>query len=241
MLNMKKLFLVLGMVTCMLAMCACGNEAADVSAFYVTEDEATEWGTSIVESLNSIVISGAMADYSAYEAEYAALESWSLAIEDMGDYQGVIGVSSSVSDDEAIIVVEIEGSQRNAEVEIIIDESYAMTSASTNVTYSFGEQMGKAGLNTLMGMGTVFTVLILISLVIGCFGYIPKMLEQFTKKDAVEVKEAPVVAAAIEEVEEELVDDLELIAVIAAAIAASEGAASAEGYQVRSIRRARRA
>ena len=34
-------------------------------------------------------------------------------------------------------------------------------------------------------------------------------------------------------------DDLELIAVIAAAIAASEGAASTDGYVVRSIRRIR--
>ena len=40
-----------------------------------------------------------------------------------------------------------------------------------------------------------------------------------------------------EAVQEE--DDLELIAVIAAAIAASEGAASADGYVVRSIRRIR--
>ena len=36
---------------------------------------------------------------------------------------------------------------------------------------------------------------------------------------------------------EQALDDTELIAVIAAAIAASEGAASADGYVVRSIRR----
>ena len=40
-----------------------------------------------------------------------------------------------------------------------------------------------------------------------------------------------------ETVQEE--DDLELIAVIAAAIAASEGASSTDGYVVRSIRRIR--
>ena len=37
---------------------------------------------------------------------------------------------------------------------------------------------------------------------------------------------------------EELSDDLELVAVISAAIAASEGAASTDGFVVRSIRRA---
>ena len=36
---------------------------------------------------------------------------------------------------------------------------------------------------------------------------------------------------------EELSDDLELVAVISAAIAASEGAASTDGFVVRSIRR----
>ena len=38
--------------------------------------------------------------------------------------------------------------------------------------------------------------------------------------------------------QEELSDDLELVAVIAAAIAASEGASSTDGFVVRSIRRA---
>ena len=38
--------------------------------------------------------------------------------------------------------------------------------------------------------------------------------------------------------EEDLTDDYELVAVIAAAIAASEGAASTDGFVVRSIRRA---
>ena len=37
---------------------------------------------------------------------------------------------------------------------------------------------------------------------------------------------------------EDLTDDYELVAVIAAAIAASEGAASTDGFVVRSIRRA---
>ena len=41
-------------------------------------------------------------------------------------------------------------------------------------------------------------------------------------------------------VEENLTDDLELVAVIAAAIAASEGASSTDGFVVRSIRRAGR-
>ena len=100
--------------------------------------------------------------------------------------------------------------------------------------------MTKAGLNTLMGMGTVFAVLILIAVLISCFNFIPKIQAAFSKKD----KKAEVAAdnAVAQIVENEAVqeeDDLELIAVIAAAIAASEGASSTDGYVVRSIRRIR--
>ena len=42
---------------------------------------------------------------------------------------------------------------------------------------NMGERFGNAGLNTLMGMGIVFIVLILISLIISAFGIIHKLEE----------------------------------------------------------------
>ena len=100
-----------------------------------------------------------------------------------------------------------------------------------------GELMLNAALNTLMGMGTVFIILILISLLIGCFKFIPQIQEKFSKKNKqpAAAPAAPVVAAPVEEEEE--TSDEELIAVIAAAIAASEGSTSTDGFVVRSIRR----
>lgn len=100
-----------------------------------------------------------------------------------------------------------------------------------------GEAMAKAGLNTLIGMGTVFIVLILISLIISCFGVIPKIQKAFAK-DKAEGQTAGKEAAAAVQAEETAVDetdDLELVAVIAAAIAASEGAVTTDGFVVRSI------
>ena len=100
-----------------------------------------------------------------------------------------------------------------------------------------GEAMARAGLNTLIGMGTVFVVLILISMIINGFAVIPKLQKAFSKKadEGQSVKEnaAPVVQAEEPAVDE--TDDLELVAVIAAAIAASEGATSTDGFVVRSI------
>lgn len=99
-----------------------------------------------------------------------------------------------------------------------------------------GEKLGNAGLNTLMGMGVVFVVLILISLVISAFGLINKA-EARKKAAAPAPAPAPAVQApAVEQQEEDLTDDLELVAVIAAAIAASENT-SPDGLVVRSIRK----
>ena len=100
-----------------------------------------------------------------------------------------------------------------------------------------GKKLGNAGLNTLMGMGVVFLVLILISFVISAFGLINKAEER--KKANVPAAPAPVPAApaaSVEEPEEDLTDDLELVAVIAAAIAASENT-NPDGLVVRSIRK----
>lgn len=94
---------------------------------------------------------------------------------------------------------------------------------------------GKALMNTLIGMGTVFLVLIFISFIISLFKYIN---QADTKKpiEAAPIPPAPVIET-VEEPEEELADDTELVAVITAAIAAYAGTSS-EGFQVRSIKRA---
>ena len=112
---------------------------------------------------------------------------------------------------------------------------------------NMGERLENAGLNTLMGMGIVFLVLILISLIISAFGIIHKLEE---KKDGRKRKVVPEADARVRGIgeetaglletdsapAEELTDDRELVAVIAAAIAALEGT-DPSGFTVRSIRR----
>ena len=103
--------------------------------------------------------------------------------------------------------------------------------------------MTKAGLNTLLGMGSVFCVLILIMFIIYLFGIIPKIqkksAEKKAKKQAVstETSVEKTIANIVEKEEGELVDDTELVAVISAAIAAYEGNSSTDGFVVRSIRK----
>ncbi|MBO5054907.1 MAG: OadG family protein [Lachnospiraceae bacterium] len=234
---MKKWLLVLGMITCMLGLTACGQEKEEETPL-MTEADAEMLGQNIVETINQYVVQNAQ-DQATDPVLISAIESWESAAEDMGNYVEIISTESELDEKDGVIDVRIKGSNREAIVEIVID-NMAVTTVATNVEYTFGEKMQKAALNTLLGMGTVFIVLILISAIISCFNFIPKIQAKFTKKPNKEdVKTAAVdntIAQIIEK--EELSDDLELVAVISAAIAASEGAASTDGFVVRSIKRA---
>ena len=99
--------------------------------------------------------------------------------------------------------------------------------------------MTTALVNTLMGMGVVFVVLIFIAFVISLFNYLPK---PGSKKAPVPTTPEPVkeVAPVVEEVQEST-DDTELVAVITAAIMSYKASIGeevpADGLVVRSIRK----
>ena len=235
---MKKWLLILGMITCMAGLTACGGKE-EITPF-MTESEAVDYAKENIMAMNQVTLQNAQSQV-VDPIWISALESWGNALEDMGSYEDIISTESHFDEKDGVIEATIKGSERNAVVEFVFDDQ-SIASVSTNVKYSLGENMEKAALNTLLGMGTVFCVLILISAIISCFGIIPKIQAKLSKKPVKnEVKKAAVdntIAQIIEK--EELSDDLELVAVIAAAIAASEGAASADGFVVRSIKRAGR-
>lgn len=95
-------------------------------------------------------------------------------------------------------------------------------------------RLENALMNTVLGMGTVFAMLIAIALIIYCFKIIPVIQKKFAKKEE-PVAEAPKAAPA-QAVPVQETDDLELVAVIAAAIAASENV-PADSFRVRTIKR----
>ncbi|MDE6405710.1 MAG: OadG family protein [Lachnospiraceae bacterium] len=232
---MKKLLVILGMITCMTCLAACGEEKAQSGP--ISDEQALQIGTTIVDQMNTIVSQGAIEQYVDQPALYNGFLGWQSALKDIGTYEGVSGASVAFVEDEVAITVNVLGSSHDADVEIVLDNALATyIGITTNVHYSTGEIMAKAGMNTLIGMGTVFAVLILISLIIYCFTFISKFEKQQKKQDA----PAPAAAAPVVEqiaAKEELSDDTELVAVIAAAIAAYEGAASTDGFVVRSIRK----
>lgn len=230
---MKKRLILFAMLICMICLAACGK--VETAGGPINQEAALSNGTEIVNRLHAVVSAKMIEQYADDPVSYNGCLGWESALTDIGEYEGVSGASVAYKDDGAVITVSVLGSSHNAEVEIVLDDTYTRIIAiTTNVQYSIGEILQKAGLNTLIGMGTVFVILILISLIISCFTLISK-LEKKPKKEEPAPAQSPVeqqIAA-----KEELSDDTELVAVIAAAIAAYEGAASTDGFVVRSIRK----
>ena len=255
---MKKFLALICMITCIFGLTACGNEKA-LNAY--EQEKVTYAEQMATQAIVPFLAEANIDDYSLYTAEevayvvgqnvglnvdgnalISAITSFDAALDSIGAITD-IGEASAVIDDNTIIVtVPVTGEKKNANAEVIFSNDMFMVleSAALNEESSFGDSMARAGLNTLIGMGVVFAVLILISFIISLFGYIPKIQAAFSKKTSTSAPKAAPAPAAPAPVIEEVVDysdDLELVAVIAAAIAAYEGETSTDGFVVRSIRK----
>ncbi len=165
----------------------------------------------------------------------SALESWKSSKEELGTFAEITAQGVEEKGNELIVTSSVVFEKAPATVTIIFEKTGAPTSMSFDVNYTFAQTMEKAALNTIMGIGIVFCMLLFLSILISQFKHVAKLEAKLTKKEAPAAPAAPApVAAPVEE--EELVDDGELIAVIAAAIAASENT-STDSFTVRSIRK----
>ncbi len=178
--------------------------------------------------------------------------AFAAGLENYISIQGDLGALTSISENGTVALVDdgyevtmpAQFEKRACDLVIVwsLDgQVLDIVSMTFNPEYTLGENMTKAALNTVMGMGTVFVVLILISLLIGCFKYINVFEKKMQEKKpapapAAAPAPAPVPVPAAAE-EEEAGDDLELAAVITAAIAAASESVPADGLVVRSIRR----
>ncbi len=177
------------------------------------------------------------------EAYIDAIKSWKAGVEECGAYEGHDDLIFEPSPDGLDVTTTVHYADRDAEVIFSFDKGMYFDLLTVNAEFSTGEILSKAGMNTLIGMGVVFSVLILMSFIIYLFKFIPILQEKITGKKPVEFEEAPeeekktvVAAAYAQEETPAATDDTELVAVIAAAIAADEGT-STDGFVVRSIRR----
>ena len=245
----KKIALFLSVLSVVMMLGACGAEdPTKVDYNGVTYEELKN------QSTNSAVI---LKDFSEekIEEQIAILEEQgedsALALELCEKWLAAMEVSGKfVAMDEDSFVITKSGKTLTTDLTLEFEDrdvifqlvynyhNMELTGITIEPVYSFGEKMTKAALNTVICMSIVFAVLIFISLLISCFKIFPyieakkreKAVKEFEANRAIEVAQQEDVFVP------QLEDDTELVAVIAAAIAAYEGTSTSD-FVVRSIRR----
>ena len=166
------------------------------------------------------------------------IEAWKAGQEECGTYLQNEAFEMETTNEGVKLTAPAEFEDRSGTIEFAFDEEMNMESLTVSAEYSMGEILEKAGLNTILGMGTGFVVVSFISFIISLFKLIRAIEKKGKKQAKTEAKAEPAkVPEAVEEsVAEPDLGDEELAAVIAAAVAASEGT-STDGFVVRSIKR----
>ena len=169
------------------------------------------------------------------ELKNVNMDEGSVALLADGSYTVVIPVDFTEGTKKYVMNINMATQQIQAE--------FTDMSAGVVEDTSMGALLKTATVYTIIGIGTVFLVLIFISILISCFKYIHAW-EESKKKAAAPAPTPKAAAPAVKPVAAapavtgpDLSDDAELVAVMTAAIAAYEGSATSNGLVVRSIRR----
>ncbi len=246
----KKFSLLLCMLVAVLAFSGCASKKEDLEY----DRETIEQNTDML--INTCAESGSeffdyfrnMTDFElesnlsgsqfSPEGLLATFDAWEAGVEECGEYVEHGEFKFEASEDELVVSTEATFKDRKATLEFVYNEDLLLETMTVNAHFSIGEILEKAGLNTILGMGTVFAVLIFISIIIYLMKFIPVLMDSFSgkKKEPKEEQPAPAAPAAVPAPAASASNDSELAAVIAAAIAASEGTTT-DGFVVRSIKR----
>ena len=256
--KLKKLVLLICVLTLALVMTACGEkeEEKTEAPFDYKESELITLvvsNTELASKWTKEEIETAKSSYDEKDPVQAVLLNGLDQIynvsEEAGEFIGFykndkdeVEYELNVTEDSVIISTTAQYKKRDVNIEYtfgLVEEQLSITSMKYEGVYSLAEKMKTAGLNTVTGMGVVVIVLAFLSVVISLFKFVNKAEKAFADKKNGSTK-SPIDSTITqietkEEIEEE-VDDLEVIAVITAAIAAMEQTTT-DGFVVRSIKR----
>ena len=254
--NMKKLASLLFMVMLVLGLTACGSSDEPVETVVDTA-YAEQVANFLIENIAYLPLETmhgyvdmdledlqALLDQSGIpvsaEAFHDIFAGYAGDADEFGMYVSTDGYDLKGDEETATHTSNVTFDVHPAILTLVFDDDGVVTTGSIDPVYTTGEILEKACLNTVIGMGTVFVVLIFISCIIGLLPKLTGLIENAGKKNEVPAVSAPAAApvAASAPAEEDLADDLELVAVIAAAISAYTGT-STDDFVVRSIKRSK--
>lgn len=254
----KRITMALGLMMILLMLCACGTDPASVD---YNGHSYTELQTEIYENANAVAqlasfykqngITEAdltqdfremfITNYGFTDEQLTAAIIWMNVQDEFGEVVSVDEESFQVAKAGKTLTTDLtlEFEKRNVTFQVVYAYySMEITGFTIEPVYSLSEKMAKAGMNTVISISIVFSVLIVISLVIACFNIFPYLDKKKAAKNPVVSYEAAKFPAVLPDAVpvEPAADDTELIAVIAAAIAASTGTSTSD-FVVRSINR----
>lgn len=234
----KKILLIVSLCLISAGVFGCGSDA-DATYNGYTADQLAANNTGILDELMGMSDEDLLM-YQSYgdqmdAATMKVINSWTEVKDEIGDFVDYGEVVVTVANGTTTVEQTADFTGRDIKVTFVYDKDMNVEDINLDRIYSLGETMTKAAMNTAMGMGTVFVMLIIISLIISCFTLVNKAQKKAESKKAANAPApaAPVAAPAAAAPE---TDDLELVAVIAAAIAAATGS-STDDFVVRSIKR----
>lgn len=214
--KLKSLLAMVCVLALTLAMSVCAF-AADT----VTEDEAANY-KSAAETLISQIAGFSDEEIENYLAQddaftTATMESWKSVKDELGAYSSIVSQDVEKDGDVVTISTVAQFEKAKADVVLMLDLGQQMyTSMTYSVQYSLAANMQRAGMNTQMGIGIVFLMLLFLSFVIGLFKYIEKFQNVGKKKacrGSTESRRGTCTGnRQSEAADEDFADDLELVA-----------------------------
>ena len=250
----KRIALALSMILMILMLGACGTDPTTVDYNgHSYEDLQNDSNTSIVmvQQLAEVfkqydkedVADSLKAQYGVTDEQIEASGKWMNAEDEFGNYVETKDDTFTVAKSGKTLTsdVTLKFEKKDVDFQVVYDYySMEITGLTVEPIYSLGHKLQNAALNTVISMSVVFAVLILISLLISCFKIFPYLEQKKAAKAADAASAAPaqdqIVSQISQREEQQLTDDTELVAVIAAAIAASTGTSTSD-FVVRSINR----
>ncbi len=252
----KKLFLIISLCMLVLSLTACGEDPKKADYNGVTYDQLESSSKNLANSLVELSDEDiGLIKENSDELTVDLVTKWQELKPQIGDYKDFGDFSIEKSGKTLTTMQTLNFSKRNVTLTCVYDYlEMEVTDITLDEIYTLGETMQKAAMNTLMGLGTVFCILILISLIIWGFKVIPYLQQKAEAKKQPQRTEGADRASEIQALtnavqiasqqqaqaqqQPEVQDDLELIAVISAAVAAAAGTTT-DGFVVRSIKRRR--
>ena len=179
----RRIFFLLMLTLLSLFLFSCGKKKIESSLTLTEEDRS---GLTEMMTVYFLEIEGEdeqELEYSinqAYKAKeevlYNALTNFKNSKKDLGEFQKVKNVDVTVEDDSYVIDLHAGFEKRELIVHAVIPENYfqLFSELSFNPVYTMQEKLLSAFQNMIVGMGTVFAVLIFIAWIISLFAQVHK-------------------------------------------------------------------